>query len=95
MALGFGRVHDTALLEPYVERYHAALRDVWDARTYAMAANFVVVLYPIALASQEFVDATEQWLAQNQDAPAGLVRLVAENRDIVRVALTAQARDEA
>ncbi|WP_446664375.1 aminopeptidase N [Flexivirga sp. B27] len=94
MALGFGRVHDTALLEPYVERYHAALRGVWDARTYAMASNFVTVLYPIALSNKTLIDATEAWLADNQDAPAGLVRLVAENRDIVRVALTAQARDE-
>ncbi|GGB16581.1 aminopeptidase N [Flexivirga endophytica] len=93
VALGFGRVHDTTLLEPYVERYHAALREVWDARTYAMASNYVTVLYPIALSSQELIDATEQWLADNQDAPAGLVRLVAENRDIVRVALTAQSHD--
>jgi len=94
VALGFGRVHDTTLLGPYVERYHAALREVWDARTYAMASNFVTVLYPIALSDQALFDATQAWLAANQDAPAGLVRLVAENRDIVRVALTAQARDE-
>ncbi|GAB3487166.1 M1 family aminopeptidase [Flexivirga lutea] len=94
VALGFGRVHDTALLEPYVERYHAALREVWDARTYAMASNYVTVLYPIALSDRALLDATETWLAAHQDAPAGLVRLVAENRDLVRVALTAQARDE-
>lgn len=93
VALGFGRVHDTALLEPYVERYHAALRDVWDSRTYAMAAGIVKLMYPIALASQELIDATEAWLEANQDAPAGLVRLVAENRDIVRVSLTAQGYD--
>ena len=93
VALGFGRVHDTALLEPYVERYHAALRDVWNARTFAMASNVATVLYPIALASQELHDATAAWLEANQDAPAGLVRLVAENRDLVAVALTAQAHD--
>ncbi|RNI21347.1 aminopeptidase N [Flexivirga caeni] len=94
VALGFGRVHDTTLLEPYVERYHAALREVWEKRTFAMASNFVTVLYPIALSDQPLLDATQAWLDANQDAPAGLVRLVAENRDLVAVALTAQERDE-
>ncbi|NNG39451.1 aminopeptidase N [Flexivirga sp. ID2601S] len=93
VALGFGRARDAALLTPYIERYHDVLIDLWASRTYAMAAAVVKLAYPIALASEELLDASQAWLDAHPDAPAGLVRLVAENRDIVQVALTAQAAD--
>ncbi|WP_265444693.1 aminopeptidase N [Flexivirga meconopsidis] len=93
VALGFGRADDSALLTPYIDRYHEVLLDVWASRTYAMAAAVVKLAYPIALASKELLDASQTWLDAHPDAPAGLVRLVAENRDIVQVALTAQAAD--
>jgi len=38
---GFVRVHDTALLEPYVEPYFAALERVWSERTSEMASQIV------------------------------------------------------
>ena len=90
---GFGRVHETALLEPYVDRYHDGLRQVWGSRTPAIAESIVEGFYPVRLADQRLLDATQRWLAANADAPAGLTRLVSENRDVVKRALAAQARD--
>ncbi|TWP37668.1 aminopeptidase N [Leekyejoonella antrihumi] len=93
IAAGFGHVHDPQLLAPYVEKYHAMLTHLWEHRTFAIASGVATFAYPSALASRELLDASNAWLAQNADAPHGLARIVAENRDGVARALRAQARD--
>ncbi|WP_129338493.1 aminopeptidase N [Cellulomonas endophytica] len=95
---GFGRVHDLALLVPWVEPYFAALETVWAERTNEMAQNVVVGLYPSALAGSDAVDVlglTDAWLSDHPDAAPALRRLVAEARDGVRRALAAQSADRA
>jgi aminopeptidase N len=93
IAQGFVRVHDTALLMPYVEKYHAMLTTLWASRTHAIAESVVEGFYPFTLANLALVDASQAWLDSNADAPAALRRLVSENRDRVTRALAAQQRD--
>ena len=50
-------------------------------------------LFPMALAGPQLLDAAQQWLSSHSDSPAGLVRTVAENRDAVARAVTAQEFD--
>ena len=76
-----------------MEKYHAMLVDAWEARSVAIGERVVGGFYPFALASDELRQASDQWLAEHQDAAPGLVRTVAENRDTVARALLAQARD--
>jgi len=90
---GFGRVHDAALLQPFVEPYFAAVRDVWSSRTNEIAQQIVVGLYPTLLATAGTLARTDEWLAQAGDDPAALRRLILENRDGVRRALAAQEHD--
>jgi aminopeptidase N len=90
---GFGRVHDTALLEPFADKYFAAVKDVWASRTHEIAQQIVVGLYPSRLTTQATVELTDRFLAGlGSDVPA-LRRLVLENRDGVVRALKAQAAD--
>ena len=84
---------DPELLREYVERYHAMLRPMWESRTTAIAEVIVSRFHPLPLADQALLDASQEWLAQNADAPAGLVRLVGEARDGVARALAAQSAD--
>jgi len=93
IAQGFSRVHDTALLAPYVEKYHAMLTDLWSSRTHAMASSIVVGFYPTMLANLELADASQRWLDANPEATAALRRIVSENRDGLTRALAAQQRD--
>jgi len=95
IAQGFVRVHDTALLAPYVEKYHAMLTTLWASRTHAIAESVVEGFYPMALASRALVDASQSWLEASPDATAALRRVVSENRDGVTRALAAQQRDGA
>ena len=93
MALGFGWVHDTSLLEPFVGRYHDVIERVWGERTHHIAESLAVGFYPLAVASPELRDATQAWLDSHPDVPSSLRRTVAENRDAVARAVRAQAAD--
>ena len=93
VAQGFVRVHNTALLTPYIEKYHAMLTTLWASRTHAIAESVVEGFYPVTLANRELVDASQSWLDANPEATAALRRVVSENRDGVTRALIAQQRD--
>ena len=93
VAAGFATVHDTSLLEPYVDRYHAMLDTVEGKGSHAIIEILVRGFYPTPLADARLHDASEAWLATHPDAPAALRRLVAENRDPIARALRAQQRD--
>ncbi|WP_328464211.1 aminopeptidase N [Streptomyces sp. NBC_00448] len=91
---GFVQSDQRELLAPYVERYFASVKGVWDSRSYEMAQQVVVGLYPSLQISQSTLDATDAWLASAEPVPA-LRRLVVESRSGVERALKAQAADEA
>ena len=93
IGLGFGTALDPEVLRPFVQRYHDEALALWTDRTHAIAESILVEYYPTALADQGLLDATQGWLDAHADAPAGLFRIIAENRDSVARALRAQARD--
>ena len=92
--VGFSRVHDTSLLEPYAEKYFAAVREVWSTRTHEIAQQIVTGLYPSRLTTQATVDATDAFLDSLGDEAPSLRRLILESRDGVVRALKAQAADK-
>ena len=91
--LGFAQTDRVELLAPYVERYHAMLREMWDARTFHIGQQIAELAYPARLADRSLLDASNAWLERNADAASGLVRVVTEHRDGVARALAAQERD--
>lgn len=90
---GFTRVLDTALLEPYAEKYFAAVPGIVAERTFALAQQIVVGLYPAQLTTQATVDRTDEFLASLPEDSAALRRMMLENRDGVARALRARAAD--
>ena len=94
LALGFTRVADPALLQPYIARFHEMLFDVWSARTFGIVEE-MNKFYPMTLAGPELLDASNGWLDANPQADDALRRVVAENRDAVARAVSAQERDRA
>ncbi len=91
---GFTRTHDTALLEPFSERYFASAKEVWASRTHEIAQQIIVGLYPSRLTTQATLDETDTFLASLDSDLASLRRLILENRDGVARALRAQAADK-
>lgn len=90
---GFTEVVDSKLLEPFVDLYFAAIKKVWETKTYEIAQQIIFGLYPTVLANQGLVDQTEKWLQENIDANPALQRLMLENLDGVKRALVAQKAD--
>ena len=94
-SLGFGRVHDLKLLEPYVDRYFESALHVWKLHTFKIAEYLMINLYPVYLANESLAAKTREWIAKPQikEIPA-LRRIMIENLAAVDRALAAQKRDE-
>jgi aminopeptidase N len=92
---GFLRSVDPATLAPYVTRFHEMLLSMWRSRTVAIGGFIVEEFYPLPLAGQDLLDATNGWLMAHPDAPVGLVRLMKERRDECARATRAQEVDRA
>jgi aminopeptidase N len=93
---GFAHWNQGELLRPYVERYFADARDVWDRRTSEIAQTVVEGLFPRwpSTCTAETVAAADAFLAA-PDLPAPLARLVGEGRADVLRAMRAQETDRA
>ncbi len=89
---GFTRVHDRALLTPYLSRYFDSLTRLWGERTSEMASQIAVGLYPYGQPADVLLPATDAWLESTTAEPA-LRRMVVEGRDAVARADRAQAFD--
>jgi aminopeptidase N len=89
---GFAHPAQTALLEPYVQRYFDVVGQVWERRSSESAQRVVLGLYP-TLVDQSVVDATDRYLSG--DVPAALRRLLLEKRDGIVRALRARRCDAA
>lgn len=90
---GFTRVLDTALLQPFVDKYFGSIRKVWATKSHEISSTIVTGLYPALLVSQPTLDATDAFLAELGSETPALRRLVLESRDGIVRALKAQAAD--
>ena len=90
---GFNRVHDAALLTPYVGPYFESIRGIWETRSYEMAQAIVNGLYPTRPTSEEPLQLTDVALAGLGEDVAALRRLLSEGRDGMARALRAQSAD--
>lgn len=93
-SLAFGRVNDTALLEPYMDKYLTNAERLWDERSYHIAAYLLNNLYPIQLANQQLADKTRAMIdsAAIKAKPA-LRRILVESLAGLERGLTAQKAD--
>jgi aminopeptidase N len=89
---GFADPDQPELLNPYREKYFAAVADAWRTWSSAMAQDFVSGAYTVGAISEETVRATDEYIAAT-DPPAALRRLLSEGRDDVLRALRCQVKD--
>ena len=93
-SLAFGRVLETALLEPFVEQYFAKVLSIWEHKSYHMAEYLLVNLYPLSLANHALVQQTEKFLENPElSSKPALKRIIIENLAGVVRAIKAQQTD--
>jgi aminopeptidase N len=88
---GFSQPDQRDLLVPFVDRYFAALPNIWKSRTNETAQTLTSGFFPSLLASQEILSKADAFLATDTDA--GSTRLVRELRDNVARSLRCQELD--
>lgn len=93
-SLGFVRVLDANLLEPYVDLYFENAVRIWNENTFKIAEYLMENLYPLPLASEELVAKTSLWIEKPEikEIPA-LRRILIEAQSNVERALAAQKFD--
>jgi aminopeptidase N len=89
---GFQHSEQRDLLVPYVEKYFAAVVDIYQTRTSEMAQFLIEVLFPHVVAENSTVERADAYLRTQQPGPA-LHRMLLEGRDAVARSLRAQHRD--
>ena len=95
---GFNRAQDPLLLAPFAQRYFETLRETYDTRTHEIGEQLIEGMYPAALVGLESSDVdvlalTQDWLSNNADAPAALLRMMRENQSGAERIAKAQQRD--
>jgi aminopeptidase N len=90
MAQGFALPEQAALLAPYAERYFDALPRLWASRGEHFRVMLAHLLFPSPCASPELVARVDAFLAAGGRDP-GLVRVLAEERELMQRALRARA----
>ena len=80
---GFRRVVDESLLAPYRQRYFSMIDQVWAERSNEIATRLVGGYFPHSYGGEAVLDAADQWLADAEEAPFGLRRIIIEGRDTV------------
>ncbi|MGA9872616.1 MAG: aminopeptidase N [Rhodococcus sp. (in: high G+C Gram-positive bacteria)] len=88
---GFAGPGQSELLEPYVDRYFAAIEGVWARRSSEVAQTVVVGLYPSWSIDAESVAKADTFLGK--DLPPALRRLVLEGRAGIVRSLAAREFD--
>jgi aminopeptidase N len=94
-SLAFARVLDSALLEPFMDQYFNKVLHIWEQKSYHMAEDLLVNLYPMALANPTLAEQTKKFLSYPElDSRPALRRIIIENLAGVERALNAQKADE-
>jgi aminopeptidase N len=81
------------LVRPFISQYFASLPEIAQTRTNEMAQQITLGLYPTLVPESDTVTRTEEFLESNTEFPAGLRRLLLENKDGVLRAIRCIARD--
>ena len=92
--LGFSHPLQSELLQPFVEQYFAAAKDVWQRRTSEIAQDLIIGLFPSwsSAITDQTVALADEFLADSS-LPSALRRLVSEGRADVQRALYARITD--
>ncbi|MGH3744527.1 MAG: ERAP1-like C-terminal domain-containing protein, partial [Mycobacteriales bacterium] len=79
--MGFWRASQADLVRPYVARFFADVRDVWETHSTEMAHSITELFFPASLVEPETLAACDALIAATGPGHSGLRRLLTEGRD--------------
>jgi aminopeptidase N len=79
--MGFFWPHQEQLLEPYVERFFAQVREIFETRDHPFARSYLIALYPAYLGDPDVLERSRRLLAELSGSLPTLARQLTEAAD--------------
>lgn len=90
---GLSYIDHAEIMSNFIDKYFSSVTQLWNARTHEIGQSLVTGLFPSSNITQEVVDKSDKFLAENEELATGARRIIIEQRDALARALRAQEVD--
>jgi aminopeptidase N len=80
-------------MKNFIDKYFDSVATLWNSRTHEIGQSLVTGLFPSSNITQEVIEKSDKFLAENKDLAVGARRIIIEQRDALARALRAQEVD--
>ncbi len=90
---GLSYIDHAEIMKNFIDKYFESVATLWNSRTHEIGQSLVTGLFPISNITQEVIEKSDKFLAQNKELAVGARRIIIEQRDALARALRAQEVD--
>ena len=90
---GLSYIDHAEIMKNFIDKYFESVATLWNSRTHEIGQSLVTGLFPISNITQEVIEKSDKFLAENKELAVGARRIIIEQRDALARALRAQEVD--
>ena len=90
---GLSYIDHAEIMKNFIDKYFESVATLWNSRTHEIGQSLVTGLFPSSNITQEVIEKSDKFLAENKDLAVGARRIIIEQRDALARALRAQEVD--
>ena len=90
---GLSYIDHAEIMKNFIDKYFDSVATLWNSRTHEIGQSLVTGLFPSSNITQEVIEKSDKFLAENKDLAVGARRIIIEQRDALARALRAQEVD--
>ena len=86
---GLSYIDHAEIMKNFIDKYFESVATLWNSRTHEIGQSLVTGLFPSSNITQEVIEKSDKFLAQNKELAVGARRIIIEQRDALARALRA------
>ena len=90
---GLSYIDHAEIMKNFIDKYFDSVATLWNSRTHEIGQSLVTGLFPSSNITQEVIEKSDKFLAENKDLAVGARRIIIEQKDALARALRAQEVD--
>ncbi len=90
---GLSYIDHAEIMKNFIDKYFESVATLWNSRTHEIGQSLVTGLFPSSNITQEVIEKSDKFLAENKELAVGARRIIIEQRDALARALRAQEVD--
>jgi len=91
--VGLSYIDHAEIMKNFIDKYFDSVATLWNSRTHEIGQSLVTGLFPSSNITQEVIEKSDKFLAENKDLAVGARRIIIEQKDALARALRAQEVD--